>query len=791
MTTQKTFLGTLARGLLTQMSRGRLPKIDGTLSLPGISETVEVIRDRWGIPHIYAQNLPDLFFAQGFVHAQDRLFQMELNRRTAAGTLSEVFGALSLDTDRFVRTFGFNRLGRTDWENASPEVQEMFTAYASGINAFMEHPKKKWPLELNLLRHYPDSWEPVDSVIFSRLMIWQLSHAWQSEITRAEIYEKVGMEHAAELEIHYPDRNPVTLPEGIEFNALDPDGKLRKLTGPFLDRGKGSNEWVIAPNRSETGHAVLANDMHLPLGIPALWYQVHLNAPGFHVSGVSLPGLPMVMVGHNDHIAWGTTLAFTDCEDLYIEQIDSHDPPRYLYKDKWHEAEVISEEIQVQGQPDPHIEQVVITHHGPVISNVVGYEDQKVSVKSTDLQPSQAMEGWFRLNQAKNWNDFVEAIRLIEAPQLSIAYADVEDNIGYWVTGKVPIRASGDGSIPVPGWSGEYEWIGEIPFEETPHAFNPVCGYILNCNNKIVTDDYPHFLGNVWMNGFRARRVQELIESREKLSMKDHQDFQMDVKCIPGLEFVSCLKNVPDSDPEVELALKLLREWDGFLTPECVGGSVYEVARYTMVREILVPGLGEELATRVMGDGCHPLLAKTQEFYGHDTTTLLRLLEHPDSWWVQQAGGREDVIQRSLKKAMNWLKENLGNEPADWQWGKLHQITFSHAMSLRKPFDQVFDRGPFPIGGDTDTPLQTAMMPGDPYNNNGWAPSFRQIVDMGDLTKSQAIHPPGQSGHLASPNYDDLAQLWLEGEYHPMLWTREQVDSEAKNTLILKPETKA
>jgi len=768
------------------MSRSRLPQIKGDLTLSGLSAPVEIIRDRWGIPHIFAENLPDLFFAQGFVHAQDRLFQMELNRRTAAGTLSEIFGKLSLDTDRFVRTFGFNRLGRTDWENATPGIKEALTSYASGVNAFMDHPRKKWPLELSLLRHYSEPWQPVDSAIFSRLMIWQMSHAWQSELVRAEIAEKVGMERAVELEIHYPSVNPVTLPEGIEFNALDPDGKLRQLTGPFLDRGKGSNEWVIAPNRSETGHAVLANDMHLPLGIPSLWYQVHLNAPGYHVSGVSLPGLPMVLVGHNEDIAWGMTLAFTDAEDLYVEQIDSNAPPRYLYKDEWHTTEIIQEEIKVQGRGEPFAEQVIVTNHGPVISEVVGYKDQKVSIKSTDLQPSPALEGWYQLNQAKNWDTFVAAMHYIEAPQLCVAYADVEDNIGYWVTGKVPVRAKGDGSLPVPGWSGEYEWINEVPFDEMPHALNPECGYILNCNNKIIDENYPHFLGNIWMNGYRARRLKELIESQEKLSMQNHQDFQMDIKCIPGLELVAKLEGTPDSDAKVRLALKLLQEWDGYLTPESIGGSVYEVARYTLSRELLVPGLGEDLATRVMGDGCHPLLAKTQEFYGHDTTTLLRLLDNPDSWWVQQAGGREAVVERGLQKTIDWLRENLGSNEAEWQWGKLHRITFAHAMSLRSPFDQVFDRGPFPIGGDTDTPLQTAMMPGDPYDNKAWAPSFRQIVDMGDLTKSKAVHPPGQSGHLASPHYDDLAQHWLKGDYHPMLWTREQIEAEAEGTLILK-----
>jgi penicillin amidase len=768
------------------MSRGRLPQTTGTLTMPEISAPVEVIRDRWGIPHIYAENRNDLFFAQGFVHAQDRFFQMELNRRMAAGRVSEIFGELALETDRFVRTFGFNRLGRADWENAGVEIKETLTAYAEGVNAYIEHPNTKLPLELRLLNYHPDPWQPEDSTIFSRLMIWQMSHAWQSEIVRAEIAEKVGMEHAAELEIHYPTSNPVTLPKGIEFNALDPEGRLRNIPGPFLDRGKGSNEWAIAPQRSETGHAVLANDMHLALGIPSLWHEVHLTAPDYHVTGVSLPGLPMVLVGHNERIAWGFTLAFTDAEDLFVEQIDEQDPPHYLFKDKWHAAEIIEEEIKVKGNTDPFVEQVVVTQHGPVISDHVGAKEQKVAVQSMALQPNPALEGWLRINTAQNWDDFVEAMRRIEAPQLNAAYADVDDNIGYWVTGKVPVRAKGDGSIPVPGWSGEYEWVGEVPFEEMPHAFNPERGFILNCNNKPIDDSYTHFLGNVWMNGYRTRRIEELIEGHEKLSMQDHREFQMDLKCIPGLELVARLEGVADSKTDVRLALALLRAWDGFLNPESVGGTVYEVARYTLIRELLTPGLGEELATRVMGTGCHSLLAKAQEFYGHDTTTLLRLLDNPDSWWVQQAGGREEVIQRGLKKSIAWLRENLGTDENQWTWGRLHQITFAHSMSLQKPFDQVFDRGPFPIGGDTDTPLQTAMMPDDPYNNKAWAPSFRQIIDLGDLTKSKAIHPPGQSGHLASSHYDDLAQLWLDGEYHPMLWTREQVDAEAEVTLVLK-----
>ncbi len=786
MPANQTFLGSFARAVLAWMSRRRLPQMNGEISLPGLDAPVEIYRDQWGIPHIYASSYVDALFAQGFVHAQDRLFQMELNRRTAHGKLSEVFGELALDTDRTARTFGFSRLGRADWELASDGLKESMSAYAAGVNAFLDHPKSKLPVEFTLLGFKPQSWKTEDTMAFGRVMIWQLSHAWQGELIRAEIIEKVGAERAAELEIYYPAENPISLPKGIEFNALDPDGSFRKSTGPFLERGKGSNAWVISPPRSETGNAVLCNDMHLALSMPSLWYEVHLNGgDDFHTTGVSLPGVPMVLVGHNERIAWGMTLAFTDAEDLFVEQVDSQN--RYLYKDEWHDSEIIEEEIPVKGKKEPHLENIIITRHGPIITDVLGHATQKIAVNSMALKPARTFDGWLQLNKAKGWDDFVVAMRLIEAPQLNVAYADVENNIGHWVTGKVPLRAKGDGSVPSPGWTDEYEWIGEVPFEEMPHALNPEQGYLVTCNHKIVPDDYPHQLGREWMNGYRARRLTELIEEQGELTMQDHAKFHMDVKCLPGLELVAHLDGITDFEPEVQTALQLLREWDGFLSPESVAGTLYEVIRYTLVRNLLEPGLGADIALRLMGEGFHPLLMHSNEFYGQDTVILLRLLDTPNSWWVQQAGGRDEVIVKSIKGALDWLKETLGPEPGNWTWGQLHQVNFEHALGLQKPLDQVFNRGPYPIGGDTDTPCQTAMLPSNPYDNRAWSPSFRQIVDMGDLSKSMVIVPPGQSENVSSPNYDDLIQPWLEGQYHPMLWTRQQVEEATVHRLTLHP----
>ncbi|MHA2306587.1 MAG: penicillin acylase family protein, partial [Candidatus Hodarchaeales archaeon] len=702
--------GKVLRWIFTRFSKRRLPIINGELNLPGLINRVEVIRDKWGIPHIYSENDHDLFFAQGFIEAQDRLWQMEINRRTANGTLSELFGDLALETDISSRTFGFARLGKIDWENLDEKVKPTIQAYSDGVNAFLNHPTSKLPFEFSLIRYKPKLWKPEDSLAFSRVMLWKLSHAWYGEIVKAKIIAKVGETKAAELDYTYQNENPNTMPHGIEFNLLNKDGTLRKATGPFLSRSQGSNSWVISSTKSESNHAYLCNDMHLELMLPSIWYETHLVSQNFNVSGVTLVGVPMILVGHNNNIAWGSTLAFTDAEDLFIEQFNPDNPQQYKFKANWLEVEEIVEKIIVKGKPEPHIEKVLITQHGPIISDVVGYTNERIAVNSMALRPSKAMDGYWLLNQAKSWDEFVEAMRHIDATQLNMTYADVHDNIGYWVTGKVPIRAEGnDGSIPVPGWTGLHEWIGEVPFEEMPHAYNPQDGYLVTCNHKIVPDDYPHHLGNVWMNGYRAKRFEEMIEGKTKLSIQDFKAMHIDYKNLAARDVINKIKHIESNDPDIELALDLLNEWDFNLTADSISGTVYEVFRYFIVKDILEKGVGKEITLSIMGKGFNPVLYHANEFYGNDTVIMLRLLDNPNSWWIQQAGGINELITRNLKATINWLRKNLGKQQNNWQWGKLHRVNFNHAMGLQKPLDKVFNRGNIPIGGDTDTLCQTAF----------------------------------------------------------------------------------
>ncbi|MBN1953671.1 MAG: penicillin acylase family protein [Anaerolineae bacterium] len=780
------------RAGLKWLGRRRLPQVDGVIRLAALEAPVEIIRDRWGMPHIYAADLHDLFFAHGFVHAQDRLWQMELNRRVGAGRLSEIFGPVALDTDRFSRTFGFSRLAAVDVDTCDERLHALLQAYADGVNQFLARADGRLPVEFALLRYRPEPWTLLDSLTWSRVMMWTLSHAWFGELVRARLIEQVGPERAAELEIRYPERHPLTLPQGIEFNRLTVDGMLQAAQGPFLQQAFGSNSWAVSAARTNTGSAMLCCDMHLPLQLPSIWHAAHLVAGAdgeqFHVSGVSLPGVPLVLVGHNARIAWGATLAFTDCEDLYVERFHPVNPYHYEVEGDWQEAQVIHEVIQVKGRDEPHVEEVVVTRHGPVISDVVGATGQRLAVKSMALQPADVFEGWYRLNTARGWDDFVTAMRGIAAPQLNVPYADVEGNIGYWITGRVPVRAKGQGLVPAPGWNGEYEWVGEVPFAEMPHALNPVQGYVISCNHRIVPDDYPHYLGSVWMNGYRARRLVDVFEERGVLTQEDFRALHVDVHSLPGLEFARRLDGLAADDPRLQEALEQLRAWDGELSAGSVAGALYEVTLQRLIHNLWQPRLGPDLLYQLLGKGAHPLLHHASEFYGHATVTVLAMLDDPESVWVREAGGREALLLRSVGEAVNWLEERLGPDMAGWQWGKIHQLTFPHAMAVQPPLDRVFNLGPYPIGGDTDTVCQTAYHAEAPYVVNAWAPSYRQIVDLGDLDRSLMIHPPGQSGQLTSPHYDDLVEMWLAGEYVPMLWTRERVEEAAEGRLRLEPE---
>jgi penicillin amidase len=760
-------ISTLLRNLIRTVSKRSLPLVEGEMHFPQLKDRVDVVRDALGVPHIYAQNLNDLVFAQGIVHAQDRLFQMELNRRLATGTLSELVGKDAIDTDRAVRVFGFHRLAAKDEVLLDDEISNLLDNYLAGINAYLSSNYQKLPIELKMLGKKPEPWTRIHLLAFSRLMSWQMCFAWQGELVRAKLVEKLGEQRASELDPRYPTGNPIVLPHGIEEFTVNLNGAFEAINGPYLQQTGGSNAWAISGKYTETGKPFLANDPHLPMLLPSIWYENHLHSPDFEVAGVSIPCLPLVLIGHNRHIAWGITLAYTDVQDIFIEEFISATTYRFGQEERT--ANFYEEVIHVK-KADAVVERVAETHHGPVISGVVDCAGMQVSIASACLQPGTLFRGWFNLNRATGWNDFVDSLRHFSTPALNVVYADVAGNIGYWVTGSVPIRARTKTMQLFEGHSGKDEWKGFVPFEAMPHCLNPKSGRIISCNHKIVTDDFPYFLGNSWMSGYRAKRLEVLLGEERKYTLAEMGQFQMDVFCAPAMELKAHFEGLKVDDIRVKCALEVYLDWDGKLTSDSVGGCIYQVVRTKLVELLFLKHLGKSLMEDFVGKPFHPLLSGITELYGHDTTTLLRLLSYGENSWIRDAGGKEKLLNDAIQATVSWLGSQLGDDPSNWQWGKLHGLVFEHPIGKKKPFDKVFNIGPIPMAGDTDTVQQTAFFREQGYGGHLVCASYRQVIDLSDLSKSINMFAPGNSGQLGSKHYNDLTHLWHAGKFKQMSW---------------------
>ena len=765
---------------------------DGQLTIQGLEYPVIIHRDEASIPHIYAKTNNDLMFTQGWIHAQDRLWQMEMNRRVAMGRISEIFGDIGLGTDRLVRTLGFNRLAKEDWENTQPELKLLMKRYADGVNAYIS--KGKFPIEFKLAGVKPELWDPIDSIAWGRVMSWTLSHGWSGTLTRQEIIEKVGVEKATELAIYYPDDNPVELPNGLEFNTLSVDKMYEAVAGPFLGKdmeggGRGSNAWAVSAEKSTTGRPILCNDTHLVLSTPGVWYLNHLHSEeGFHVIGASLPGVNGILLGHNEKVAWGITLAYTDVEDIFIEKVNVENVNTYEYCGENIEFDVVEETIRIKGKPS-HIEIIKSTIHGPVIGDVLGRENLPISLCSKTLMDMDLPSAIYALNTAQGIQEFSNAVDIIFAPQLNVAYADIDGNIALFISGRVPIRKKGNGQLPIPGWTGEYDWDRDIPLSEMPKLVNPKQGYLISCNNKIVDDSYPFFLGNSYMNGFRARRIENIFSSNDKISIQLCQDLHQDFYSIPAEIFIKgMIGGLRTAKPKVQKILDVLLSWDFMLTTDSYAATVYEVLMYKIVRNLVEDDLGETLTNKYMGQGDHPVLLPTSELLGHTTQAVFNILQNSNSKWVASSKEILNLLEKSMISTCQWLEENMGYDIDDWKWGKIHHVQFRHGLSVKAPLDKILNVGPYPIGGDTDTVCQTAYNPSAPYHASEWCPSIRLIIDVGEWDNSLIISPPGQSGVLGSKHYSDMAEKWIMGEYIPLLWSRSRIEASAQKTFRLIPE---
>lgn len=769
------------------------PQVKGEVTAPGLGAAVEVIRDRWGIPHIYAAHEADLYMAQGFVHAQDRLWQMEFNRRIAAGRLGETLGPPLLDADRFLRTLGLRRAAEADWAVLGAEARAALEAYARGVNLYLETHRGRLPLEFTLLGVEPEPWTPVDSLSWGKLMGLTLSLNHPSELLRRRIAEKLGEDAVGRLLPPYPAGGPVIVP-GADAAAtmVEPREALWRrfhpALAPLLAPGAAwaSNNWVVAGTRTAGGAPILGNDTHLGLGMPSVWYENGLHGGRIDAVGFSFPGMPLVVIGHNGRIAWGITNMCSDVQDFFIERLDDpEEPRRYEYQGAWRDLEVTTESIPLKGA-EPATLTVRRTHHGPLMNDVMEElaEAPPMALAWTSLEGGPLVEGLLGVNLAGSWEELRQALSLWDSPSVNFGYADAAGNIGYQSTGRIPIRAPGHrGLAPVAGWDGEHEWQGFIPFAELPSVLNPTRGFLVTANNKVVADDYPYHLAYDMADPYRARRMTDVLAADESFTLEDAQALQADLRSLPAAELVPYLLAVePESGPQ-RRAQELLEGWDFELRADSPAAAVYETWVWFLWSRLLEDELGEEL----MAD--YRALAAAQ------MPLLPAILARPDDPWIDdvttpETETREEVVRASLAAAVAWLEERQGADPRGWEWGRLHPAVFRHAplgASGIGILERIFNGPSMPVGGDTFTVDEAT-----PGTQERFASTFgvsqRLIVDLGDLESSLAVNSTGQSGHAFHRHRADQTPLWQRVEYHPLPFGREAVDAAAESTLTLRPE---
>jgi penicillin amidase len=781
-------------------ARRTFPQTEGTLRLEGLQAAVHVFRDSMGVPHIYAGNLHDLFMAQGYVHAQDRFWQMEFWRRVGSGRLAEILGPTALDSDRFIRTLGWHRTAATELEQLDPDTRAVLEAYAEGVNAYLSTTDlSDLGLEFTLLRltgvHFtPEPWTPLNTLTWAKVMAWDLSGKMSDELTRAEIVSTLGAATLPTLMPPYAADAPIIVPQPITGATLRAVPEAAFTAGRELGVGDdlGSNNWVVAGSRTETGAPILANDPHLAIQMPSIWYEIGLHCDPvtpecpIEVVGSSFAGAPGVIIGHNARIAWGVTNLGPDVQDLFVEHLNPDNPNQYEYQGHWEDMQLVREEITVAGQDEPVVLYARITRHGPIINDVLegteedwAYGWQPLALSWTALQPGTLMRSVMLLDRASNWDEFREALSYWDVPSQNFVYADVDGNIGYQAPGRIPIRASGDGSMPVPGWTGEYEWTGTIPFAELPRAFNPPEGYIVTANNEVVAPDFPHFLGMDWDPGYRARRIISLIEADPSLSVADMQAIQMDSTPAWAESVLPYVLDLSTPDPRLAEAIGLLRGWDGRASRDSAGAALFEAFRLHLVRETFADDLGQHLFQRAQGN----LMV-----------SLTNLLPDAASSWFDnrytpEVEDRDATLLAALEGAVNELSDRFGNNMSHWRWGDLHTASFENqslGQSGILPIEMIFNRGPVEVDGTIATVNNTGYDPNEPYAVE-IVPSYRQVIDLSDFSRSVSIHTTGQSGHPFQAHYEDMIPMWRDGRYHAMLWERATIESSAEGHLALTP----
>ena len=779
--------------------RQSLPKTAGELRLAGLAQGVDVLRDRYGIPHVFAGNPRDAVFALGYVHAQDRLWQMEMSRRIASGRVSEVVGAAGLETDRFMRTLGVRRAAEANLRTLDAETRQLLESYAAGVNAFLAD-APVLPPEFWLTGVHPEPWTPVDSVAWVKMMAWDLGGNWRNELLRLRLAKSLPLARIHELLPPYPGE-PVPVIADLKelYGPLERDAvRLAGAAAPKAgsgyypdvladNQGLGSNNWVVSGARTESGKPLLANDPHLGLTAPPVWYFAQLSSPGVNVIGATLPGVPGVILGRNERIAWGFTNTGPDVQDLYLEKLDA--AGGYFAPDGPRAFRTVDEVIRVKGGETERL-RVRLSRHGPIISDVLRIAQEAaprghvIAFAWTALaEDDRTIQTALKLARARDWNGFLAAARDFGAPQQNMIYADVEGNIGFVAAGRVPQRRADNdlkGMAPALGWLEKYDWVGEIPFAELPQALNPRSGAIVTANHRITPPGYAHFISSDWQPPYRADRIRQLLDATPRHTAATFARIQADVNSLAMRELLpKMLAARPRSEP-ARRALEQLARWDGTMAPE----RAEPLIAWAWWRELSRAVYADELGDAFRSNWTSRVRFMSGVLSGD--ATKARWCDDVRTPAVETCA---EILALSLDAALESLRKRFGEDVSRWRWGEAHHARHEHRPFGRQPLlARLFD-----ISVDS---------PGDPYtvnvgrNNmndeddpfaNRHAASLRAIYDLSDPEKSLFIHSGGQSGNVLSPHYRAFAEAWARNEYIPMHARRETLDKEPHEVLRLVP----
>jgi penicillin amidase len=768
---------------------GALPDVTSTYHFAGLGAPVEIYRDTFGVPHIRAGSEKDAFFTQGFVTAQDRLWHMEYDRRRGSGRWAEVVGVTGLAQDKLMRRFRLAAAAKADYQAVGPQTKVMFDAYAAGVNAFIDN-SGTLPVEYWITGLKPEPWLPWDGLIAYKVRHIFMG-VFESKLWRARLVRELGPEKAARLFPGYQPGHLLILPPGAVHSGpldygLDELCQGAAALNYLTDTDGGSNSWVLAGDRTATGKPILAGDSHRALDTPNAYYQNHLSCPEFDVTGLSFPGVPAFPhFGHNEWVAWSVTHTSADYQDLYIERFNPDQSGSYLYQDEWKPAEVFHEKIGVKGGQDVDLD-VWVTHHGPLIS---GSPEQGAGLSfkyiATD-QPSAWADILWQMLRSKDAEQLVESQRDWVDPCNNFLLADVHGNSGYLCRGRIPVRSRANAWLPVPGWTGEHEWQGQIPFEELPRSMNPNEGYIATANNRPVGDDYPYYIGVDFVPEFRAKRVTEGLLSLSKPNMPNASDMAVvhgQKVSITAETYIELLKSVEPQDEMSAEAKERLLGWSGSMDLNLVEPTIYSACRDQMLKEIFQQNLTPKLAE----DACRPANRGTSTFVNRMKAQMAAMIQSDDRTLLPPGEDWASMMARGLSKGVEALSALLGPDMSQWRWERVHQARPKHPLSVSKPELSPFLNPPaIPSGGDWDTPLAGAYSAANPATITTLSVA-RYSYDLADWDDSLWVVPLGSSGHPGSKHYHDQSAAWSQVQMVPMVYSWERIIAESETQQRLEP----